>query len=45
MTKKDDTSLLSQTLKNLDAIISSKKEKMKLKTIMLKFKQMVKQQN
>ncbi|HFN7076343.1 TPA: flagellar hook-length control protein FliK [Campylobacter coli] len=27
MTKKDDTSLLSQTLKNLDAIISSKKEK------------------
>lgn len=27
MTKKDDTSLLSQTLKNLDAIISSKNEK------------------
>ncbi|EAL4461722.1 flagellar hook-length control protein FliK [Campylobacter coli] len=26
MTKKDDTSLLSQTLKNLDAIISSKKK-------------------
>ncbi|EAI9901347.1 flagellar hook-length control protein FliK [Campylobacter coli] len=31
MTKKDDTSLLSQTLKNLDAIISSKKEKNEVK--------------
>ncbi|MGN5484528.1 flagellar hook-length control protein FliK [Campylobacter coli] len=31
MTKKDDTSLLSQILKNLDAIISSKKEKNEVK--------------
>ncbi len=31
MTKKDDASLLSQTLKNLDAIISSKKEKNEVK--------------
>lgn len=31
ITKKDDTSLLSQTLKNLDAIISSKKEKNEVK--------------
>ncbi|ENO8736751.1 flagellar hook-length control protein FliK [Campylobacter coli] len=31
MTKKDGTSLLSQTLKNLDAIISSKKEKNEVK--------------
>ncbi|EIX7283421.1 TPA: flagellar hook-length control protein FliK [Campylobacter coli] len=31
MTKKDDTSLLSQTLKNLDVIISSKKEKNEVK--------------
>ncbi|WP_301771789.1 flagellar hook-length control protein FliK [Campylobacter coli] len=31
MTKKDDTSLLSQTLKNLDAIVSSKKEKNEVK--------------
>lgn len=31
MIKKDDTSLLSQTLKNLDAIISSKKEKNEVK--------------
>ncbi|HEG3182933.1 TPA: flagellar hook-length control protein FliK [Campylobacter coli] len=31
MTKKDDTSLLSQTLKNLDTIISSKKEKNEVK--------------
>ncbi|EAJ0763769.1 flagellar hook-length control protein FliK [Campylobacter coli] len=31
MTKKNDTSLLSQTLKNLDAIISSKKEKNEVK--------------
>ncbi|WP_426723448.1 flagellar hook-length control protein FliK [Campylobacter coli] len=31
MTRKDDTSLLSQTLKNLDAIISSKKEKNEVK--------------
>ena len=31
MTKKDDTSLLSQTLKNLDAIISSTKEKNEVK--------------
>ncbi|EPI3216728.1 flagellar hook-length control protein FliK [Campylobacter coli] len=31
MTKKDDTSLLSQTLNNLDAIISSKKEKNEVK--------------